>query len=365
MKIQDYLIGRTNNFTLMRFFAALVVLYGHSYVLSLGLKGGEDPISNILIRTWGESLPSLSVDLFFVTSGFLVCASYIQRKCLVAFIEARFLRIFPALIIAVMFCIFIVGAFTTTDSLSKYFLSTSTWSFFKHNAFLITGIQYDLPSVFLNNPYPISVNGSLWTLPVEVWMYFWVAVLGSLSLLKDEKIFNLFFIVSCLMYTQSENNGFFIAHELRHAHLALLFILGAFFYVNRAILSLDYATLAALCTLVYLTKDYHFSLFVKSICFSYFVLLLALHPKLQLPPIDRWGDISYGLYIYAFPVQQTIAYLIPDIQPLVMFILSTVITVVLAMLSWHLIEKPALLLKGKLKIGWYYSDPRTKENDEF
>lgn len=360
MKIQDCLNGRNNNFTLMRLFAAWAVLYGHSYPLSLGLKGGEDPISNVLIRLWGESLPALSVDLFFVTSGFLVGASYIQRKSLLAFIEARVLRIFPALAVAVLFCIFIVGAFATTDSLLNYFSSPSTWSFFKHNAFLIAGVKYDLPGVFVNNPYPGSVNGSLWTLPIEVWMYFWVAILGSLSLLKDERSFNLFFIVLCLMYAQSENNSFFIGHELRHAHLALLFALGVFFYVNRSNFPLDFIALGGLCTLAYFTREYHFSLFIKSICFAYFVLLLALHPKLKLTSIDKWGDISYGLYIYAFPVQQTIAYLIPNVQPLVMFTLATAITVVLAILSWHLIEKPALKMKGNIRIGKHFDDIRVR-----
>lgn len=359
MKIQDYLIERTNNFTLMRFLAALAVLYGHSYTLSLGIKGGEGSVSDFLIRTWGESLPALSVDLFFVTSGFLVCASYIHRASLAAFVEARVLRIFPGLIVAVLFCT-LVGAFVTTEPLSSYFLSPSTWSFFKHNTLLITGIQFDLPGVFLSNPYPGSVNGSLWTLPIEVWMYFWVAVLGGLSLLKDERIFNLFFIASCLMYAQAENNSFFIAHELRHAHLAFLFMLGAFFYINRGRLPLKFAPLAALFVLTFLTRQYHFSLYIKSICLAYFVLLLALHPKLKLPSIDRWGDISYGLYIYAFPVQQTIAYLMPQVRPMSMFLLSTVITIALALVSWHLVEKPALRMKGKIPFGRHFDDVRAR-----
>ena len=351
MKIADCLKDRNNNFTLMRFLAACAVLYGHSYALSLGVKGAEDPISHILINIWGESLPSLAVDLFFVTSGFLVCASYIQRESLIAFIEARVLRIFPALVIAVLFCICIVGAFATTDSLSNYFLSPSTWSFFKHNTSLITGIQFDLPNVFINNPYPVSVNGSLWTLPIEIRMYFWVALLGSLSQLKDEKTFNAIFIVLCLMYAQTSNNNFFIEGTPRHAQLALEFLLGAFFYINRCKISLGFVGATTLYILVYLTTEYEVSVFLKATCFAYLVLLLALHPKLRLPSIDRYGDISYGLYIYAFPVQQSIAYYIPQVKPLNMLILSTFITVFLAILSWHLIEKPTLKMKGKMSFG--------------
>lgn len=363
MKIEETLISRENNFTLLRFFAALAVLYGHSYaLLSLDLKGWrrEDPISHFLISFWGESLPSLAVNLFFVTSGFLVTASYVQRESLIAFIEARILRIYPGLVVAVLFCVFVVGAFFTSESIANYFSSPITWSYLKHNALLVTGIQYNLPSVFVGNPYPVSVNGSLWTLPIEIRMYFWVAVLGSLSLLKGEKAFNTMFIVLCLMYAQSSNNNFFIEGTSRNAQLALLFLLGAFFYINRSKIPLGFIGVVVLCILVYLTTEYRVSVFLKATCFAYLVLLLALHPKLRLPSIDRWGDISYGLYIYAFPVQQSIAYWIPQVRPLSMFMLSTAITVSLAILSWRFVEKPALKMKGKIRFGRHFDDIRAQ-----
>jgi peptidoglycan/LPS O-acetylase OafA/YrhL len=349
MKIIDTLKDRANNFTLLRLLAALGVLYGHSYVLSLGVKGGEDPISNFLISFWGESLGAVAVDLFFVTSGFLVTASYIQRQSLIAFIEARVLRIYPGLIVAVLFCVFVVGAVATNESLINYLSSPSVWSYLKHNITLVNGIQFDLPSVFVSNPYPVSVNGSLWTLPVEVWMYFWIAVLGSLSLLKGEKAFNAIFIICCLLYAQSLNNNFYIAGNPRNAQLTLLFFSGAFFYVNRSKIPLGIFGLITLCIAVYLTTGYQFSAFIKAVCFAYLVLLISLHPSVRLPSIDRWGDISYGLYIYAFPVQQTIAYLIPQLRPINMFLISTIITIIFAMLSWRFIEKPALQMKGKIQ----------------
>lgn len=360
MKIQDVLKERENNFTLMRLLAAFAVLFGHSYDLSQG-RPGSDPITQLFIYPyWSESLPDLAVGLFFVSSGFLVGASYIHRQNLMAFIEARALRILPALFIAVLFCVFIVGSFATTLPLSEYLSSPSTWGYLKHNSILVTGIQYDLPGVFLTNPYAGSVNGSLWTLPIEVWMYFWVAVLGSLSMLKGVQTFNLFFVLICLLYAQSSGGSFFIAHEIRHAHLALLFMLGTFVYVNRKEVPLSFMLLGILGVLAYMTSTYPFSLYVKSVFFAYFVLILALHPKLQLPSIDRFGDISYGLYIYAFPVQQTIAYLIPDVRPIPMFMLATVITIPLAILSWRFIEKPALRLKGKIPFGRHIDDVRAR-----
>jgi peptidoglycan/LPS O-acetylase OafA/YrhL len=360
MKVIDMLSSRENNFTLLRFFAALSVLYNHSYPLSLGVNGGEGPVSNFLIRFWGKGLGGISVDLFFVTSGFLVTASYVQRESLIAFIEARILRIYPGLIVALLFSTVFVGGVCTSESLENYFSSQITYSYIWKNMFLINATQYNLPSVFTDNPYPKSVNGSLWTLPIELRMYFWIAVLGSLSLLKDEKTFNAIFIILCLMYAQTSNNNFFIEGTPRNAQLALQFLLGAFFYINRSKIPLGFVGATSLCILVYFTTEYGISVFLKATCFAYLVLLLALHPKLRLPSIDRYGDISYGLYIYAFPVQQSIAHIIPQVKPLNMFMLSTVITVFLAILSWRLVEKPALKMKGKIRFGRHFDDIRTQ-----
>lgn len=348
MKIQEAFKERSNNFTLLRLLAAMTVLYSHSYVLSLGAGGGENIFNNFIIKYWGESIDALAVNLFFVTSGFLITASYLHRDNLLAFIEARILRIYPGLIVAVLFCVFVVGPFVTTGSVSDYFSSPTTWSYLKNNSFLLKGVQFNLPSVFIGNPYPISVNGSLWTLPIEIWMYLCVATLGSLSLLKGDKAFNAIFLILCLMYAQSSST-FFIMSEPRNAQLALLFFLGGFFYVNRSKIPLSLVGLIFLFILAYSTKHYYFFGFLKTVIFAYAVLFLALHPKLRLPSMDRWGDISYGLYIYAFPVQQTIAYLIPQVKPFNMFIMSTAITVMLATLSWRSVEKPALKFKGKIK----------------
>ncbi|ELB2793008.1 acyltransferase family protein [Aeromonas hydrophila] len=348
MKLQEA-FTRDNNFTLLRLLAALSVLFGHSYALSIGVNGLEDPVSNILIKYWGESLPSLAVDLFFVTSGFLVTASYCQRDNLKVFVESRMLRIFPALIVAVILCVFVVGPISTTTSLFDYFSSPSTWSYLRHNIILLNGIQFDLPSVFMSNPYPMSVNGSLWTLPIELWMYIFVAFLGFSRVLMTRATYNLTLLVSILTYIYG-GNEFLIFHDLRTAQLGLLFFFGGFFYINREAIPFSPIVLVGLGFITYLAKDSSSVLLFKGVFFSYLVLILALHPKLRLPSIDKHGDISYGLYIYAFPIQQLIALFITGITPLYMFILSSVITFSLAIISWRLIEKPALSLKGRISL---------------
>lgn len=346
MKICDSLLG-SNNFTLLRLLAAFSVLYGHSYALSMGVHGGEDPVSLRLIYYWGESLPSLAVDLFFVASGFLVTASYCQRNDLYAFTEARLLRIFPGLIVAVLFCVLVVGPISTTLSLSDYFSSPSIFSYIKHNISLLNGIQFDLPSVFTSNPYPGSVNGSLWTLPIEFWMYIVVAVLGACAILQDRRFYNLALLSIVAMYSQSVG-GLFIFKEPRLAQLGFLFAVGGFFYINKKSIHLSFTVLALFALITYLLRTSEVFTLLKNILFAYSVLIVALNPKCRLPAIDYYGDISYGIYIYAFPVQQLLAQFIPHMRPLTMLFLSALITLPLALLSWFFVEKPALGLKGRM-----------------
>lgn len=356
MKLHD-IFSKNNNFTLLRLVAALCVLYGHSYALSVGVSNIHDPISQFIIEFCGESLPDLAVDLFFVTSGFLVTASYYQRDSLYAFCEARALRIFPGLLVAVLFCVFIIGSISTTVSLTNYFSSASTWSYIKHNIMLLNGIQFDLPAVFISNPFPSSVNGSLWTLPIELWMYIFIATLGVLNIIHQRATFNLALLASIILYSQISTQ-FLIFETSRTVHLGLLFFIGAFFYINRKLISLNIGWLIVIGISAYMAKGTPISLLFKSIFFTYFTLFVALHPKLRLPSIDRYGDISYGLYIYAFPVQQLLAQFIPGITPLKMIFCSLLITVILAYFSWRYIEKPALSLKGKLPFGKHKEDVR-------
>ena len=348
---------KKNNFTLLRLLAAMSVLYGHSYALSIGVNGLEDPLSTILITYWGESLPNLAVDLFFVVSGFLVTASYCQRNNFYAFSEARLLRIFPGLIVAIFFCVFIVGPLSIKVQLSDYFTSPTTWAYIKHNIILLNGIQFDLPHVFMSNPYPMSVNGSLWTLPIEFWMYIFIAILGLSSILSNRAIYNAVLLFAILLYSQT-NSSLLIFHDQRTAQLGLLFFLGGFFYINKKEIPFGFKWLAILALLTFLTKGYGVHIVLKAALLAYFILIIALHPWMRLPSIDRYGDISYGLYIYAFPVQQLLAQFIPGITPLKMIFCSLLITIILAYLSWRYIEKPALSLKGKMPFGKHKEDVR-------
>jgi peptidoglycan/LPS O-acetylase OafA/YrhL len=82
---------------------------------------------------------------------------------------------------------------------------------------------------------------------------------------------------------------------------------------------------------------------------AYLVLVAAYHPWLSWPAFNRIGDYSYGVYVYAFPIQQTLVERIPLIEPLPLFALALPATLAVAALSWHFVEAPALGLKSRFR----------------
>ena len=131
--LSDYTDKRDNNFNLIRFIAASLVLFGHSFPVVGGPKI-EEPLWNAIEMTF----PSIAVDSFFVISGFLIASSFFSRKKLIAYIWARILRIYPALTINIIFCVFVLGIFFTAIPVSEYLTTTGTYKilFKKRNAFL-------------------------------------------------------------------------------------------------------------------------------------------------------------------------------------------------------------------------------------
>jgi len=358
--IEERAHSRGNNFTLIRFLAAYAVLFAHSYVLATG-HVGQDPFTQAILGWWGQGLGTFAIVIFFVISGFLVGASYIHRDNLFSFFEARFLRIFPALFVAVTLCAFVVGAWVTTLSLDDYFSHEGTWSFLWHNITLLGGIHFRLPGVFLDNPWPGGVNGSLWTLPIELYMYCMVMLIGALGVLKHRSSFNVFAIMLCVaLFGLQQGWAQVDGIPVKNAGLMMAYIAGVFFYVNRALISLNIPVFIFLVALLFLLHGTIVWSVVQAFGVAYIILFFALHPQVRLPNLDKWGDYSYGVYIYAFPVQQLVAKYLTT-SPIEMLLYSTLITFPLAVLSWKYVEKPALKLKGKIPMGRKWLDPRVRE----
>lgn len=346
----DYAYGRDNNFNLIRFLAATMVVLSHSYPLT-GHSG--EPLDRL-----GLSYGFIAVDVFFIISGFLVTSSFFHRANPLFFFRSRILRIFPALAVCNVVCVFIVGLLFTNLTSGDYLLNDQLVQYLVNNTLLIfRPLNLWLPGVFTGTPFRNFVNGSLWTLPYEMRLYVLMTILSVLTfmyggLLKTSWIrvcIVIMGIVSLIAYLTIHTiacTDNFQAMRFIPFRLSTLFFIGATMWVlqNRVRLS---GYLALLCVAALLVTSINTRLFfvIYTIIFPFLVFYCAYVPGGKIKLFNKLGDYSYGMYIYAFPVQQSIASCIPGIGVAGMFFLAWFVTLVPASISWHFIEKRILSLK--------------------
>ncbi|HEY3347733.1 MAG TPA: acyltransferase family protein, partial [Nitrospirota bacterium] len=163
-----------NNFNLLRFAAASCVMINHTFILS-GLWW--DPY--VWLSKY-DALGPLAVNIFFVISGFLITKSWIAKPQLPAYFKKRALRILPALAGSTLLCVIIIGPLVTSFSPREYFGAAQTYGYLK-NTLIFGPLHNNLPGVFTKNLFP-CVNGTLWTLPMEVTGYILIAAFGLTGL---------------------------------------------------------------------------------------------------------------------------------------------------------------------------------------
>jgi len=332
--------GRSNNFQLLRFAGATFVVFFHCFALTN--RWTEEPLWR-LSHDW--NFGALGVKIFFVISGFLVTKSWQQRSRLLPFMSARALRIYPALILATLFTVALAGVSTSltwsaflTDPITRDFVwhTASGWS-----------LRDELPGAFVANPFPRSVNGSLWTLPVEIRLYIYVGLAGAVALIAQRWLFATAMVFAIAVTLLSPEWLQTLSIDAGSSSVVILFAIGSLAWLVRDWLpvSLPFA-LAAVIALLAIPVDVGRGILFAAL-FSYLVLAIAFHPLVQFPAFNRIGDYSYGIYVYAFPIQQTLIQRNPDWSPTTLFLTAMPLLVALAMLSWHGVEKPMLGLKSR------------------
>lgn len=337
---------RDNNFNLLRLLAALAVLLSHSFPLALGPQAVE-PFKTSL----GMTLGTLAVGIFFTISGYLVTASLVSRPSLADFAMARARRIYPGLWVALVLTVFGLGAAFTTLALSEYLSHPRTWFYVLKNGTLLFGFVDRLPGVFGDLPHAHVVNGSLWTLPIELRLYVALAALRAALLWWRRRkpgapLGPVMLCVAAACVAAVAWQGAEASSPLR---FSAMFFVGAVLQLYRHRLLVRWAGLAAGAA-VLAACSVHTGLFALAFVTAgaYVVLCLAYLPGGWMRGYNRLGDYSYGLYIYAFPVQQVVASAAPGIGVAGLFAASTAGTLVLAVLSWHLVESPALRRAGSI-----------------
>lgn len=307
--------------------AALAVMVTHSFALPTGDFSAQPFYSRI-------PLGAMAVDVFFVTSGFLVTASLIRRP-LAEFVIARVLRIYPALIVMCIATVMILGPVLTNSS---NYWGADAWRYLWRNALIMPGSPSTLPGVFSSNPTH-AVNGSLWTLPYEIRMYAALAVLGFAFSWASYRRTSI--TIAALILAASALTFWMVRADALLAHLGWMFFAGAVLQLFSVKLN-GWIAVGLLAALLVAAIDAMAFRYVYAITLPYIVIAAAEIPKGPILAYNKLGDYSYGTYIYAFPVAQTVIALAPAPSPALVLLTSAGTTLPLSMLSWHLIEKRAL-----------------------
>lgn len=330
-----------NYLTALRHFAAVLVILAHSYVLM-------PQHDSVRIDTiFGYSLGSFAVNLFFVISGYLIYQSLCRTSSIKRYVFKRFIRVFPGLLFCVMFT-YLYFNFVSGKSLLDFF-SNSVNREYLLNIFLVG--KYNIDFVFDQNYYPFVANGSLWTLRYEILMYIIVTVM-LLVPTKFRGYFVLFVLVLSLfgihlLFLDFSGPTFFT----NFVKLIFYFFVGVslnifgkyFDKLNFLILTVCLFIVVNNSNLVFIREVFLASLFVYAVkvlgdLFNAVKKQSDLHSKGEV-------DISYGLYIYAFPVQQVFASKFVFSSNFEFFLISLLGTLPFAILSWFFIEKQFLKVK--------------------
>lgn len=336
--IADGLAQSGDNFLLLRFIAASLVIYGHAPAIT----GGSSATDLFVWLGVGHYSGAIAVDLFFIISGFLVTGSFLRHPQLLDFLWARAIRILPAYAACLLLSALLLGALFSTLPPGEYYTHADTWDYVLRGLKLNTDLAWQLPGVFSGNPQTATVNGSIWTLPAEVRMYVWVALLGVIAVLCWRSLFNLMALglLAVGLYAPEQLPLVPIPDYVR---LAALFLCGACCYINRDRIPLRGSLLLALLLMAWVCRATPAYPWLFAAAEVAFVFWFAYDTPWRR--FNRFGDYSYGLYLWGFPAQQVVAALAGGLSGHANALCGFLLALALAIGSWHLIEKPALAWK--------------------
>jgi peptidoglycan/LPS O-acetylase OafA/YrhL len=346
-----------NGFDLLRFIWASLVIVFHSYALL-----GSSDVDFFTKFVKGQSnLGEFAVGGFFVISGFLLVQSLQHSTSLLSYFWKRFLRLFPALLISLIFSTLILGPFITSQSLREYFIGNDGISPFKFIFLNLTlnvfGYMYIVRDLFIHNPN-VAVNGSLWTLKHEFACYLLLAFLSLLGFVKKSKLFlgfTLFiggaYLANELMNARLISTEWWIFNEVEYPYflkLLWLFLSGSIIYIYRDRIYVSTKIILLFISLLLLSINLRYFYYAWYLLIPY--VIISISTLLPLSGFSKYGDFSYGIYVYAFPIQQALVFaFLPSLNEVSLMLYSFLCTLPVAIISWHLVEKPALSLKKILK----------------
>ena len=326
-----------NNFDFLRFLFAFLVVIGHTIILS-----GQLEFKNEFFA----AMPNYSVYCFFIISGFLIYASFEKLNNLKKYFFNRARRILPAYFFVVLFFSFFLFFFSDLD-LKEYF-SAGWLKYVGANLLFANFIKPCIDGVFTNNLL-CAVNGSLWTIKVELMFYAFVPFLFYLIKNNSRKrkniILIIIYVLSILYFSILKGLGKDeIARQL--PGFLCYFVAGIFLYLNMEFFKKwIYLFLPVAILGIVLEKGIFgqniFTPFALGICIFWFAYL-----KVPLKKFAKYGDFSYGIYLVHFPIVQIfVQENLFQKYSFYAFFACVSIVILFSVLIWNMIEKPVLKRK--------------------
>ncbi|SFK27187.1 acyltransferase family protein [Methylorubrum salsuginis] len=328
-----------NGFAILRLALALMVVVSHAVSVVTG-RVEDEP----LVHLTGFSLGEHAVNGFFAVSGFLVTMSF-DRRGWRDYVVARSLRILPGLVAATLVVGLGLGAAMTHLPLAEYVASPDLWRFVR-GTLLSFKSHASLPGVFETNPIR-SPLGTVWTLKYETICYAAVLVIGLLGLLRRRWAVPLLAAGLALALAWIEATSPAMPKGVETAlRLPLIFACGACLYLWRDRVRLGGWTCLGV-VLAVLLQPYAPARTLLFLTESAAAIWLAFLPPLARPALDPKADLSYGVYLYGWPVQQSLHALLPAVSASALLAPAVLLTLIVAAASWYAVEKPALRLKAR------------------
>lgn len=340
--------GKANNITAMRLAAAVAVIFSHAWPQT---GNGLDPLSSLL-GLGNFELGSIAVAIFFSASGYLLAASA-ERQSPVVFAVNRALRIYPALllclVVIMIYAAWVSGIATISDPQTVKFLVANSTMLGINDAATFAETAW-IPGLFADTHIGFAI-GSLWTLPAEIKAYGAVIVIMLLTVISPRRwrpaalrcAWPAMLAVSIAWFPLVP----LVGEEPRFQSLFICFFAGATIYSVRNMLPLSLGIVAA--SIVALVAVHQFAPTIFRPAMLVFLPYATIYVAYGLPPVtaalDRFGDFSYGVYLYGWFGANIIVAADPSDSPMMAFVGGTMIAFSLAVVSWFLVEKPAMKLK--------------------
>lgn len=342
MKLGQVFDPRNNALNAFRLALATEVILFHS----LPVTGHMPPAAA------NQLLFSVGVDGFFAISGFLITRSWLSDPRIRDYLAARALRILPGFYVCLVVTAFVFAPISVAiqgGSVGKLLLSSAPIEYVVKNS-AVAYLHYDVGGTPRGTPAGPAWNASLWSLIWEALCYLAVAGIGVVGLANRRWVSPTLLalaVFGAMLLPPLTFPGVWTIPQLA-VRSALMFSAGALLYQWRDVIPARWSLVAVSMVIVLLSgllPDYRV---VAGLPLAYAVVVsgaLIHNKRLRLRT-----DLSYGVYIYAFPMQQLLAVCgLASLNPLVFFVIATIATLPLAALSWFLVEKPALSLKSRLK----------------